>query len=91
MHIVLNDGREVHREQSDFEGSPTRPMSWDRVVEKFHWLAEPFADAALRGEIIDAVARLDEIAGGRTRGAAGRRQPGRAASPHQRATVRRAG
>ena len=61
VHIVLNDGREVHREQSDFEGSPTRPMSWDRVVEKFDWLAEPFADAALRGEIIDSVARLDEI------------------------------
>jgi 2-methylcitrate dehydratase len=62
VHIVLNDGREVHHEQSDFEGSPTRPMSWDRVVQKFHWLAEPFADAALRGDIIDAVARLDEIA-----------------------------
>ena len=36
-------------------------MSWDRVVEKFHWLAEPFADAALRGEILNAVHRLDEI------------------------------
>ena len=57
----LTDGRELHREQSDFEGSPTRPMSWDRVVEKLHWLAEPFADAALRAEIIDAVDRLDEI------------------------------
>ncbi len=61
VHIALKDGRSVDREQSDFEGSPTRPMSWDRVVEKFHWLAEPFADAALRGEIIDAVQRLDEI------------------------------
>jgi 2-methylcitrate dehydratase len=36
-------------------------MSWDRVVEKFHWLGEPFADGALGGEIIDAVRRLDEI------------------------------
>jgi 2-methylcitrate dehydratase len=36
-------------------------MSWDRVVEKLHWLAEPFAAASLRGEIIDAVARLEEI------------------------------
>jgi len=36
-------------------------MSWDRVVEKFHWIAEPFADIALRGAIIDAVNRLDEI------------------------------
>lgn len=59
--IALNDGRKFNREQSDFEGSPTRPMSWDRVVEKFHWLGEPFADAALRAEIVDAVWRLDEI------------------------------
>jgi 2-methylcitrate dehydratase len=61
VHIALNDGQELHREQSDFEGSPTRPMSWDRVVQKFHWLGEPFADAALRAEIIDAVDRLDDI------------------------------
>jgi 2-methylcitrate dehydratase len=61
VHIVLDDGREFHREQSDFEGSPTQPMSWERVVEKFHWLGEPFTDAALRAEIIDAVAHLDEI------------------------------
>jgi 2-methylcitrate dehydratase len=61
VHIVLNDGRELHREQSDFEGSPTRPMSWDRVVDKLHWLGEPFADSALRVDIIDAVSRLDEI------------------------------
>lgn len=61
VHITLNDGRQLQREQFDFEGSPTRPMSWDRVVQKFHWLGEPFADAALRAEIIDAVDRLDEI------------------------------
>jgi 2-methylcitrate dehydratase len=61
VHIALHDGRELHREQSDFEGSPTRPMSWDRVVQKLHWLGEPFADATLRAAIIDAVWRLDEI------------------------------
>jgi 2-methylcitrate dehydratase len=61
VHIAVKDGRKLHREQFDFEGSPTRPMSWDRVVEKLHWLGEPFADATLRAEIIDAVDRLDEI------------------------------
>jgi len=61
VRIVLNDGHQLHREQSDFEGSPTRPLSWDLVVHKYHWLAEPFADTSLRGEIIDAVARLDQI------------------------------
>src|SRR6202046_3872971 len=41
VQISLKDGRQFHREQSDFEGSPTQPMSWDRVVEKFHWLHAP--------------------------------------------------
>jgi 2-methylcitrate dehydratase len=61
VHVALRDGRTFDCERSDFEGSLTRPMSWDRVVEKFHWLAEPFADEALRAEIIEAVARLDAI------------------------------
>src|SRR5437879_9395951 len=34
VHIALDDGREFNREQSDFEGSPTQPMSWERVAEK---------------------------------------------------------
>lgn len=34
-------------------------MSWDRVVEKFHWLSERFADASLRYELIHAVQELD--------------------------------
>jgi 2-methylcitrate dehydratase len=62
VQITLADGRTLAREQSDFEGSPTRPMSWNRVVEKFHWLAEPFADETLRSEIICAVERLGTIA-----------------------------
>ncbi|MEU7628420.1 MmgE/PrpD family protein [Nocardia sp. NPDC049220] len=61
VHVVLHDGREFHRAQADFEGSPTRPMSWDRVVDKFHWLGEPFADSGLREQIIAAVRHLDQI------------------------------
>ena len=61
VHVTLDDGRILEREQSDFEGSPTRPMTWDRVVDKFHWLAEPFADDSLRREIIGAVEHLDDI------------------------------
>ena len=34
-------------------------MSWYRVVEKFHWLCEQFADASLRDELIHAVQELD--------------------------------
>jgi 2-methylcitrate dehydratase len=61
VHVVTRDGRELDREQSDYEGSPTRPMSLERVVEKFHWLAEPFCDETLRDRIVAAVADLDEI------------------------------
>jgi 2-methylcitrate dehydratase PrpD len=62
VHVVTHDGREFDREQSDYEGSPTRPMSWERVVEKFHWLAEPFCSKAQRTAIVAAVEQLDEIA-----------------------------
>jgi 2-methylcitrate dehydratase len=61
VHVVTRDGREFRREQSDYEGSPTSPMSWERVVDKFHWLAEPFCGETLRADIIAAVAHLDEI------------------------------
>ena len=36
-------------------------MSWERVVDKFHWLAEPFCGEGLRADIIAAVDHLDEI------------------------------
>jgi 2-methylcitrate dehydratase PrpD len=61
VQVVTRDGREFSREESDYEGSPTRPLSWERVVEKFHWLAEPFCDEALRAEIVAAVDHIDEI------------------------------
>ena len=61
VHVVTRDGRTFSREESDYEGSPTRPLSWARVVDKFHWLAEPFCDEGLRADIIAAVEHLDEI------------------------------
>ncbi len=61
VHVVTCDGREFDREQSDYEGSPTRPMSWERVADKFYWLAEPFCNEALCADIIAAVDHIDEI------------------------------
>ena len=34
-------------------------MSWDRIVEKFHWLSEAFADADLRDKLIAVVQQID--------------------------------
>lgn len=75
VHVITHDGREFSREQSDYEGSPTSPMSWERVVAKFAWLAEPFCDDALRDDIVAAVARLDEIPVGRLSGLLGSVHP----------------
>jgi len=61
LTVVLRDGRQFQREQGDFEGAVTRPLSWERVVEKFHWLSEPFADEQLRNQIIATVADLDRV------------------------------
>jgi 2-methylcitrate dehydratase len=60
--IQLKDGRSVSRTQDGFEGGIDRPFTWERTAEKFHWLAEPYADAELRQAIIDVVEHLDERA-----------------------------
>ena len=49
----------VVKEQRGYEGGLTNPVSWDRTVEKFHWLSEPFVDEDLRGRLIEAVQELD--------------------------------
>jgi 2-methylcitrate dehydratase PrpD len=61
VRVATRDGREISREESDYEGSPTRPLSWQRVVEKFHWLAEPFCDESLRADIVATVNHIDKI------------------------------
>jgi 2-methylcitrate dehydratase len=45
--------------QHGYEGGLEHPLTWARTVEKFQWLAEPFANVALRGDIIAAVEDLD--------------------------------
>ena len=60
-HRPASDGREFIANNPTSKDRPRgrcHGIGWSR---KFHWLGEPFADAALRAEIIDAVARLDEI------------------------------
>lgn len=47
------------KEHLGYEGGLDNPMSWDRVVEKFHWLSERFADENLRNSLIEAVQQID--------------------------------
>jgi 2-methylcitrate dehydratase len=48
------------REQQDFEGAPRRPLTGQRTVQKFHWLAEQYADDDLRNAIVDVVEHLGD-------------------------------
>ncbi len=57
--VRTKDGRVLEAEHLGYEGGLANPMSWDRVVEKFHWLSEAYADDSLRGRIIEAVWQLD--------------------------------
>ncbi|HLZ84347.1 MAG TPA: MmgE/PrpD family protein [Caulobacteraceae bacterium] len=57
--LRTRDGREFVRTRFGYEGGLHHPLTWDRVVEKFHWLAEPYADAGLRGAIVAAVEAID--------------------------------
>jgi hypothetical protein len=47
------------KEHLGYEGGLDQPVSWDRVVEKFHWLSEAFAEADLRDRLIQTVQQLD--------------------------------
>jgi 2-methylcitrate dehydratase len=58
--IYTKDQRILVKEKLGYEGGLSNPMSWDRAVEKFHWLSEPFADQHLRSRLIEAVQELDE-------------------------------
>jgi 2-methylcitrate dehydratase len=59
--VHLRDGRTLTKEKQDYEGFHTRPMTWRTVADKFERLSGAFADAVLRKEILDAVARLESI------------------------------
>jgi 2-methylcitrate dehydratase len=61
LTVTTKDGRTFRKEKSDYEGFHTRPMSWSRIEEKFHGLAENALPPSRRGEIVDAVKRLDAI------------------------------
>ena len=57
--IYTKGQRVLVKEQLGYEGGLSNPMSWDRTVEKFHWLSEPFAGQDLRSRLIEAVQQLD--------------------------------
>jgi len=59
VRVTLADGTVHEVEKPYFEGHPERPMSWDRLGEKFASLAEGVYDADERAAIVDAVRNLE--------------------------------
>lgn len=57
--VYTKDGRVLVKEHIGYEGGIDNPMSWDRVVQKFHWLSEASADQELRDKLIEAVEQID--------------------------------
>jgi 2-methylcitrate dehydratase len=58
--ICMQSGQTHVKDQTGYEGGQDQPLTWNRVVEKFSWLAEPYADADLREAIITEVESLGE-------------------------------
>jgi 2-methylcitrate dehydratase len=61
LRLSMKDGQVYTVEKTDYEGFFTRPMPWERVVEKFEMLAAPHANAALQREIVEAVTDLESL------------------------------
>jgi 2-methylcitrate dehydratase len=61
VRLHLRDGSTLEREQHDYEGFHTRPMSWDTVTAKFDRLAARHADSGVRRRIVALVRRLDKF------------------------------
>ena len=58
---IIQNGRTMQKEKADYEGFYRRPMSPQKVTEKFNRLTQPFADKNLQNEIVSAVDNLEKI------------------------------
>ena len=61
LRVFLRNGRVLKMEKHDYEGFHTKPLSWDRVVVKFHRLCKPYIDPGLELEIIETVRQLELV------------------------------
>ena len=62
-HLIvhLKDGRVLEKEKRDYEGFFTRPMVWERAVEKFDTVSARHVDKNLRKEIVDCVYQMEDL------------------------------
>ncbi|HJQ28275.1 MAG TPA: MmgE/PrpD family protein [Rubrobacter sp.] len=61
LHVLTKGGGEFEVEKSDYEGFSTRPISWERAMEKFERVAAPYADGEIRDSIAYAVRHVEDV------------------------------
>ena len=61
IQVFLNGGETLSIEKRDYEGFYTRPLPWEKAVEKFESLASSYTDGELRQTITAAVAHLETM------------------------------
>jgi 2-methylcitrate dehydratase len=59
--VQLKDGTTLEHEVQDYPGMPSRPFTWNDVVEKFDQLTADRIDSDLANQIKDAVYSLEHI------------------------------
>src|SRR3984893_12440286 len=59
--VQLEDGTTLEHEVQDYPGMPSRPFTWNDVVEKFDQLTADRIDSDLANQIKDAVHSLEHI------------------------------
>jgi 2-methylcitrate dehydratase len=57
--ITLKSGQVLALEKRDYEGFYTRPLSWEKAVAKFEYLATPYSSKAQRASIVETVTHLE--------------------------------
>ncbi len=62
-HLIvhLKGGRMVEKEKRDYEGFFTRPMGWERAVQKFDSLSTRYVDKNLRKQIVDCISQMEDL------------------------------
>jgi 2-methylcitrate dehydratase len=61
LTVALTDGRILTKEMSDYEGFHTRPMSWDRAVEKFRAGAGDVLNKRHLETVVQGISDLENI------------------------------
>jgi 2-methylcitrate dehydratase len=59
--VRLQDGTTIENEVENYPGMPSRPFTWNQVVNKFDALVEGRVESSLAVEIKDAVRSLESI------------------------------